>query len=677
VDVYHGTEVPDPYRWLEDPDATPSRVWIEAQNAVTSGFLANIPQRQRIQERLTTLWNYERYGVPFRRGQRYFLTRNDGLQNQSVLYTMTSLDAEPGVLLDPNQLSPDGTTALAAVAASDDGRLLAYGLSAAGSDWQEWRVRDVETGRDLPDVVQWVKSSRTSWSKDGRGFFYSRFDAPDAAERLRTTNTNHKVYYHRLGEPQSADRLVYHRPDQPQWFLHAEVTDDGRYLVIRAARGTDPQSRLFYLDLSDPAAQVTELTREFDALYDFVGNDGSVFWCLTDRDAPQRRLVAIDLRRPEPSAWRELIPAQRDTLTQVTVVDDEFIALYLKDARSFVRVFKLDGQVARDLPLPGIGTASGFDGRRGDTETFFMFTGFTVAGTVYRYDCARREAIAFREHQPAFDPERFETRQMFYTGKDGTRIPMFVTQAKNVKLDGRNPVLLYGYGGFRISITPSFSPNVIAWLEMGGVYAVANIRGGGEYGQAWHQAGVKLRKQTVFDDFIAAGEWLVANRYTEPSRLAIIGASNGGLLVAACMTQRPDLFGAVLPAVGVLDMLRFTRFTVGWAWTSDYGSPEDAAEFQALMSYSPLHNLRPGTRYPATLITTADHDDRVVPAHSFKFAARLQECQAGPAPVLIRIDTKAGHGAGKPTTKIIQETADRYAFLIRALGMRRLPPPYD
>jgi prolyl oligopeptidase len=668
VDVYHGQAVPDPYRWLEDLDSEQTRAWVEAQNRLTFDYLQRIPARQRLLERLTQLWNYEKYSQPFKEGGRYFYFKNDGLQNQSVLYTQESLEAEARVLLDPNTLSEDGTVALSGIAISRDGRYLAYGLSRSGSDWQEWKVRDIETGEDLPDHLRWIKFSGASWTPDGQGFFYSRYDEPPPGREYESANYFQKLYYHRLGTPQSEDLLVYHRPDQKEWGFAGGVTEDGNYLIISVWRGTDPKNLLFYKDLRDPNSPVVELIREFEAEYSFVGNDGSRFWLLTDLDAPRRRLVAIDLDNP--GQVQEVIPEAEETLQGVSLINNQFVAFYLKDAHTQIKTFALDGTYLGAIPLPGLGSASGFGGKRYDTETFYTFTSFTTPPTIYRYDFTTGRSTLFRQPQVDFDPQAYEVQQVFYPSKDGTRIPMFLVHRRGLARTGDHPTLLYGYGGFGISLTPSFSVGLVAWLEMGGVYAQPNLRGGGEYGEAWHQAGTKLNKQKVFDDFIAAAEWLVANGYTNPSKLAISGGSNGGLLVGACLTQRPDLFAAALPAVGVFDMLRFHKFTIGWAWISEYGSPEDPEEFKALYAYSPLHNLKPGTVYPATLITTADHDDRVVPAHSFKFAAALQAAQGGSQPILIRIDTKAGHGAGKPTTKLIEETADRWAFLVEVLGIQ-------
>jgi prolyl oligopeptidase len=670
VDDYHGTKVSDPYRWLEDPDSDETKAWVEAQNQVTFSYLNEIPVREKIKQRLTQLWDYEKYSLPFKEGDRYFYFKNDGLQNQSVLYTLTSLDAEPKVLLDPNKLSEDGTIALSGIAISDDGNLMAYGLSTSGSDWQEWKVRDVETGEDLSDHLKWIKFSGASWTKDNQGFFYSRYDEPNETTKLEDINYCQKLFFHQLGKPQSEDVLVYHRPDQKEWGFSGGVTEDGNYLIISVWRGSDPKNLVFYQDLTNPDAPVIELISEFEASYSFIDNDGSIFWFRTDLDAPRGRAIAIDTSNLSSSpgskeGWQEIIPQAEEVLEGVGLLNNQFVAEYLKDARTQIKIFDLNGSFVREVELPGIGSAGGFGGKRYDTETFYSFTSFTTPATIYHYDMVSGKSTIFRQPKVDFNPADYKTKQIFYRSKDGTHLPMFITYKKGLQLDGTNPTYLYGYGGFNVSLTPSFSVGSLVWMEMGGVYAVPNLRGGGEYGEEWHQGGTKLNKQNVFDDFIAAAEWLIANGYTTPAKLAIGGGSNGGLLVGACMTQRPDLFAAALPAVGVMDMLRFHKFTIGWAWTSDYGSPENPEEFKALYAYSPLHNLKRGTSYPATMITTADHDDRVVPAHSFKFAAALQAAHAGVAPVLIRIETKAGHGAGKPTTKIIEEVADRWAFLVR------------
>ncbi len=667
VDDYHGTAVADPYRWLEDPDSPDSRAWIEAQNQLTFEYLQQIPSRETLRDRITQLWDYEKFGTPFKMGDRYFYFKNDGLQNQSILYTLPSLDAEPQLLLDPNGLSEDGTVALSNFAISEDARFMAYGLSSSGSDWQEWQVRSVETGEDLPDHLKWVKFSGAAWSHDHQGFFYSRYDEPSADSQFEAVNYYQKLYYHRLGTPQADDVLIYDRPDEKEWGFSGSVTDDGRLLIISVWRGTEPKNLLFYKDLTVADSPVVELIRDFEAEFNVVEAEGDRLWVQTDLDAPRGRLIAIDLTQPDRDHWQEVIPQAAETLQSMTVLNHQFVATYLKDARSQVQRFALDGTPLGELPLPGIGSVGGLGSKRQDTETFYSFTGYTTPTSIYRYDAVTGESQLFRQPTVDFNPEDFTTTQVFYTSADGTQIPMFITHKAGLVLEGNNPTLLYGYGGFGVSLTPSFSPSYLVWMEMGGVYAVPNLRGGGEYGEDWHQAGTKQRKQTVFDDFIAAAEWLIDQGYTRSDKLAIAGGSNGGLLVGACMTQRPELFGAALPAVGVMDMLRFHLFTIGWAWCSEYGSSEHADDFPTLYAYSPLHNLKPGTAYPATLITTADHDDRVVPAHSFKFAAALQAAQGGEAPVLIRIETKAGHGAGKPTAKVIEEIADRYAFLVRTL----------
>jgi prolyl oligopeptidase len=669
VDDYHGTKVADPYRWLEDTDSADTHAWVEAENKLTFSYLDKIPYRQSIHDRLTKLWNYERFSVPEQEGGRYFFEHNNGLQNQNVLLVAESLNAEPRELLDPNKLSADGTVALSATAFSDDGKLMAYGMAASGSDWNEWHVRDVDTGKDLSDDLKWVKFSGASWSKDNKGFYYSRYDEPTGAT-MRDANYFQRLYYHRLGSAQSEDKLIYERPDNKEMLFGGSVTDDGHYLIIEVSQGTSPNTRVYYKDLSQADAQVVKLLDDFDARYSFVDNDGPVFWFESNLDAPRGRVLAIDTRHPERANWKTLIPQGPDTLQFASVVNNSFLLGYLKDARTEVRVHDLSGKFVRNVDLPGIGTAEGFTGKRRDKETFYAFTSFISPATIYRYDPVAGKSTVFRQPKVDFDASRYETKQVFYNSKDGTRVPMFLTYKKGIKLDGENPTLLYAYGGFDISLTPAFSvPNVV-WLEMGGVYAQPNLRGGGEYGEQWHQAGTKLKKQNVFDDFIAAAEWLVANKYTSTPKLAIRGRSNGGLLIGACLTQRPDLFGVTLPEVGVMDMLRFHKFTIGWAWTSDYGSSDDPTEFKAIYAYSPLHNLKPGTKYPPTLIATSDHDDRVVPGHSFKFAATMQADQAGPAPVLIRIETKAGHGAGKSITKLIDETADTWAFVAYNLDMK-------
>ena len=681
ADDYHGTTIADPYRWLEDPDSPETRAWIDAQNRVTYAWLGQIATREPIRQRLTQLWNYERYGLPHKRGGRYFYTKNDGLQNQSAVYVVDRLDGPQRLLIDPNTLSADGTIALANWFVSDDGKHMAYGLAAAGSDWQEWRVLDVATGRPLPDQLKWIKFSRISWTPDGRGFYYSRYDEPPPGEKYTGANYFQKLCYHRLGDPQAMDQLVYERKDEKEWGFDGEVTDDGRFLIISVWRGTERKNQVFYKDLAATAqpadgntAPIVELITGWDAEYEFIDNDGPLLWFVTDNDAPLRRVIAVDTRQSARKHWVQIVPESKDTLESAKAIGNHFVLRYLHDATSAVRVFDLRGQHVRDVELPGLGSVGGFGGRKDDSETFYSFTSYTAAGSIYRYDVATGDSTLFREPKVAFDPSRYDTRQIFYESKDQTRVPMMIVSRKGLPLDGNNPTILYGYGGFDVSQTPGFSVSTIAWLEMGGVYAVANLRGGGEYGRSWHEAGMLANKQNVFDDFLAAAEWLIANNYTSPGKLAIRGGSNGGLLVGAAITQRPDLFAAAVPAVGVMDMLRYHKFTIGWAWTSEFGSSDSSEHFPNLLAYSPLHNLKPGTRYPATLITTGDHDDRVVPAHSFKFAAAMQSAQAASRPVLIRIETRAGHGAGTPTTKLIDAAADVLAFLSATLQTRGPQP---
>lgn len=667
IDIYHGIEVTDPYRWLEDSSTEETQTWIEEQNKITFAYLDNIPEREIIKNRVTKLWNYEKYGTPWKQGDRYFYSKNDGLQNQNVIYTLKNLEDEPEILLDPNQFSQDGTVALSGLSISKDGRFVAYSVSRSGSDWQEWKVKDIETKEDLSDLLKWSKFSGAWWTYDSQGFFYSRYDEPNEKTQFEDVNYYQKLYYHRLGTEQSEDILIYHRPDRKEWGFSGDVTDDGKYLIIYVRLGTDPRRLVFYKDVQAAKSEVIELIDEFEANYRFIDNDGSLFWFFTDLDAPRGRLIAIDLNRPEPENWQEIIPESSETLKDVSTLGDRFVLNYLKDAYTTLKIFTFEGHFIRDVELPGIGSAGGFNGKRNEIETFYAYTSFTTPTTIYHYDIVTGKSTLFRQPDVDFNPEHYTVEQIFYNSKDGTKIPMFLVYQKGIKKNGNNLTYLYGYGGFNVSLTPVFSVANLVWMERGGVYAVPNLRGGGEYGETWHQAGMKLNKQNVFNDFIAAAEWLIENQYTSPQKLAIGGGSNGGLLVGACMNQRPDLFAATLPAVGVMDMLRFPKFTIGWAWCSDYGSSENEEEFKALYAYSPLHNLKPGTNYPATLITTADRDDRVVPAHSFKYAATLQDCHAGDRPVLIRIETKAGHGAGKPTAKIIEEISDRWAFLIANL----------
>ena len=667
VDDYHGVKIADPYRWLEDTDSAATAEWVAAENRVTQAYLAGIPERARFKERLTSLYDYERFSRFEQAGSRYLFFRNNGLQNQDVLYAADRLEDAGRVLLDPNTLRADGTAALSGVVASRDGKLLAYGLADAGSDWAEWHVRDIETGRDLPDTVRWVKFLPVAWAPGQDAFYYLRFPEPQPGEALRSANTNSKIYLHRLGRPQSDDRLVYERPDRPEWLWEPKVSDDGRYLLILVQTPDYSKNLLYYQDLQDPSHKTVELIHELEAAYVPLGTKGSLLYVHTTSHAPKGRIIAIDLAKPEPANWREIVAEQKEALDSALMANDRFVATYLKDAASQVKIYGLDGSLKDEVRLPGPGKVEFFPCRQSGREAFFAFTSYTAPRAVYRLDLGSDAAAVVRRSKLSFDPAQFETEKVFYPGKDGARIPMSLVHRKGMKLDGANPTLLYAYGGFNVSVLPEFSPWVVAWMERGGLFAVANLRGGGEYGEEWHQAGVKGHKQTVFDDFIAAAEWLIAKRYTSTPKLAVFGGSNGGLLIGAVLNQRPDLFGAAMPAVGVMDMLRFQKFTIGSAWTGEYGSSDNPEDFRVLRAYSPLHNIRPGGKYPPVLITTSDHDDRVVPGHSFKYAATLQAAQAGPAPVLIRIETRAGHGSGKPTAKIIDEYADRLAFLTREL----------
>ncbi|HVF38529.1 MAG TPA: prolyl oligopeptidase family serine peptidase [Gemmatimonadaceae bacterium] len=709
VDDYHGTRVSDPYRWLEDTDSRETAAWVAAQNQVTFSYLASIPERAAILNRLTQVWNYPKYSSPWRAEGRLFFYENSGLQNQSILYVRDG-NRPARALIDPNSLSADGTIALTNSEESPNGEHMAYGVSTSGSDWQEFRVRHVDSGRDLQDTLKWVKFSGIAWTKDNKGFFYSRYDEPKGQAKMTDMNRNQKIYYHRLNTRQSADQLVYDRPDQPNWLFDTTVSHDGTFAILTVYEGTDPRTRLFYIFLDNPKkpkinAPIVRLVDRFDAEYQFIGNVGDNFLIRTNLGAPKGRIVSVDINFPQQNRWMTIVPEGKDALEGSKIIGKQLVLSYLQDAQSSVRFYGMpdpfdarrgrgvqgDSRSGRtpfpivpdrgglsapgypyigDLKLPSIGTVTGITGKEGNDEMFYTFVSYLTAKSVYRYDLKRRVSEPYKVPRLAVDATQFETRQVFYNSKDGTRVPMFITHRKGLRFDGNNPTMLYGYGGFNISETPAFSPANLVWIEMGGVLAVPNIRGGGEYGREWHQAGILGKKQNVFDDFIAAAEYLIKEKVTSPSKLAISGGSNGGLLVGAVLNQRPELFGAAVPSVGVMDMLRFHKFTIGWAWTSDYGSADDPKQFQFLRAYSPLHNIKSATRYPATLVLTADHDDRVVPGHSFKYAAALQAAQAGQAPILIRITTKAGHGAGKPTTKQIEESADKFAFLVRNLGMR-------
>ncbi|MBK7877439.1 MAG: S9 family peptidase [Planctomycetes bacterium] len=671
VDDYHGVRVTDPYRWLEDPDAPETRAWVDAQNALARAWIDAVPEREAIEARLTQLWNYERYGVPSREGGLVIFAKNDGLQNQPVYWVAAGVDAPPRVLLDPNTLSKDGTASVGSTRASPDGALFAYEVSEGGSDWPTVRVRDVSTGQDRADRVEWVKFSGLAWSPDSAGFYYSTFPDHDTTGNVKLVKQ--ELRYHRLGTPQSADVLVHARADQPEWGFSGYVTDDGTTLVITVTKGTDPRTQVLLKNLARPDDAVVELVTGFDAEYEFIEKSGDELFFKTDLDAPTKRVIAIQRAAPERARWREVLPADPGrTLQSAVLCGGRLVTAYLEDAHSVVFVDALVGRQRAQVALPALGSVAGLSGGPRDGDVYVSFSSFARAAEVLRLDVATRALSVWRSPKTAFDPADYVTEQVFATSRDGTRVPLFVTRKKSVAPSASTPCLLYGYGGFDVSITPAFNAGVIAWMDQGALYASAVLRGGGEYGRDWHAAGTQERKQNVFDDFIACAELLIARGWTSAPKLAIQGHSNGGLLVGACLTQRPDLFGGALPGVGVLDMLRYDQFTIGWAWESDYGSARRSrAAFDWLRAYSPLHNVRAGACYPATLVTTADHDDRVVPAHSYKFTAALQAAQACAQPILIRVDVKAGHGAGKPTSMKIDELADQWAFLWRALGMSR------
>ncbi len=666
TDTYFGKIVADPYRWLEDDNSEQTTAWVQAQNKVTESYLSKIPFRNKIKDRLTQLWNYPRYGVPFHEGNHYFFFKNDGTQNQSVLYIQNSLTDEPRVFLDPNKLSADGTVALGTYSVSKDGKYFAYAVSKAGSDWSEIYVKETETGNQLNDKIEWVKFSGVSWKDDG--FFYSRYDEPIGGGKLTSKNEYHKVYYHKLSEPQSKDKLIYKNDNYPLRNYYVFTTEDEKFLVLSESESTSGNS-MYIKDLSIPDGEFILIAEGFDNEYGVIHNIGKKFYVLTNFEAPRNRVVEVDLSQPGKNNWKVIIPEQEEVLQNVHVSGGKFIAQYMKDATSKAVVIDYSGVVLYDMQLPGIGTLAGLNSKDKENLAFYSFTSFTAPSTIYKYDVSKNQSEVLYKSEMDFDNTQYVSKQVFYTSKDGTKVPMFIVHKKNIQLDGNNPVYLYGYGGFNASLTPSFSASRLVFLENGGIFVMANLRGGGEYGEQWHKAGTKLQKQNVFDDFIAAAEYLIQQKYTSPKKIAIAGGSNGGLLVGACMTQRPDLFGVALPAVGVMDMLRFHKFTIGWAWVSDYGSSENEEEFHYLYGYSPLHNLKKDTCYPPTLITTADHDDRVVPAHSFKFAATLQEMQSCNNPALIRIETNAGHGAGKPLSKLIEESADVWSFTMHNLGM--------
>ncbi len=670
VDDYNGTKVADPYRSLENIDSQDTRNWVAAEDHLSREFLDSIPGRSSLAERLRNVWNFERWSAPVRYGKTWLYTHNDGLQNQSIVFVSSDLSGPARILIDPNTLSKDGTVALREMAMSADGSLLAYAVSDAGSDWQVWHVRDVATGKDLPDKLEWSKFGSASWRKDGTGFYYTSYDPPKAGLGLKSANEYLKLYFHRLGTPQSADTLVYARTDNPDWFIASDVTDDGRYLVIQASLGADERNLVAIQDLSQPNASVVPVIPSPTATYEVVGNIGTMLLVRTDDTAPRYRVVGIDLAHPDPAHWRSIVPEGQDTLNFASLVGDELIVHRLKDAHSAVQRYTPQGRLLGDVELPGLGTVSGFLGHSDDTQTYYQYSSFSTPPSVYRLELATGHVALWRAPTlNGFIPAQFETQQVFYPSKDGTRIPLFITSRKGTKLTGDNPTILYGYGGFNSPMTPGFSAIVAAWVQMGGVYAVANLRGGGEYGRAWHEAGMKTHKQNVFDDFIAAAQYLSESRWTSPKRLALFGRSNGGLLVGAVEEERPDIAAAAVAQVGVMDMLRFREFTIGRAWESDYGSVADPQEFRALYAYSPYHNVSSGVDYPATLIMTGDHDDRVFPAHSFKFAAAMQHADPQGRPILLRVEIRAGHGQGLPTAKLIDQVVDMFAFVLRAFGM--------
>lgn len=667
VDHYYGTDITDPYRWLEDDHSAATAAWVSAQNQLTQSYLNYIPFRKQVHARLEQLWNYPRYSAPFRRGDYFYFYKNDGLQNQAVLMRQQGLEETPEVFIDPNKLSATGTVALGGISFSKDHRYVAVLVAGAGSDWQTAKVIDTHTGQDLADKLEWIKFSGIAWR--GAGFYYSRYDAPTEQSKLSGKNEYHKVYYHQLGDTQDKDELIYVDKDHPLRNAGASVTEDERFLFIHTSEGTSG-SAIWFRDLKDPTqTELKLLIPGFDHEPSVIDNDGDKLLVLTNHDAPNYKVVLIDPKHPEQQQWKTIIPEQKEVLGHVGTGGGKLFASYLKDASTRVLQYDYQGKLEHDIKLPGIGTADGFGAEKNDKDFYYTFTSFVTPGTIYHYDIASGASVVYRRPEVKFNPEEYETKQVFFNSKDGTRVPMFLSYKKGLKLQGNTPVLLYGYGGFNIPMTPAFSVSNLFFMEQGGIYAVVNLRGGSEYGEAWHKGGMMEKKQNVFDDFIGAAEFLVKQKYTNPSKIAIRGGSNGGLLIGACMTQRPELFKVALPAVGVMDMLRFQKFTIGWAWATEYGSSDKPDQFKYLLKYSPLHNLKKGVHYPATLVTTADHDDRVVPAHSFKFAATLQADQGGPAPVLIRIETQAGHGAGKPTSKLIDEAADVWSFTMWNLGM--------
>ncbi|MEO8679623.1 MAG: prolyl oligopeptidase family serine peptidase [Vicinamibacterales bacterium] len=675
VEDYGGTKVADPYRWMEDLDAKDVAEWVAAQNQVTQSHLDTLPLRASLNKRLTELWNYPRTGLPVMEGGQLFYSKNSGLQRQAPVFMRASITTEPKIVIDPNELSPDGTLSLAQYAPSPDARHLAYAVSEGGADWETVRVRDLTTGKDLSDDVKWMRFSGIAWTRDAKGFFYSRYPEPPRNKVLEAALSGQAVYYHRIGSAQTADVLIYERKDQPTWIVGASVTEEGRYLLITTFKGSDNNNQLFFADLGDPMqpnvkAKITPITETGDAEYAPIGSHGTVIYLRSDQDAPNRKVVAVDVRTPQPSAWKVAVPEQKEVIEGVALIGGRIVAQYLVDVQSRLRMFGLDGAAQGDVALPGVGTVNGISGRGDRSDLWYAFASPLIPNTVYHYDPAAKQSVAFEAPKSPIDAAQYDTLALFAPSKDGTKVPFFLTAKKNLPKNGANPTMLYGYGGFSISTLPSYRSDVPAWLELGGVWVTVNMRGGAEYGEAWHKAGYLEKKQNVFDDFIAVAEYLVREKYTSPAKLGIMGGSNGGLLVGAVMEQRPDLFAVALPAVGVMDMLRYDKFTGGRLWATEYGSSSDPAQFPFLIKYSPLHNVKPGTCYPATLVTTADHDDRVVPSHSFKFTAAMQAAQGCEKPILIRVETQGSHGY-RPTDKLIAERADQWAFAAEHMGVAR------
>ncbi|RGN46075.1 S9 family peptidase [Bacteroides sp. AF16-49] len=670
VDTYFGTEVADPYRWLENDTSQATSAWVKAENDITNAYLARIPFRNKLKERLTQLTNYEKIGTPFKKNGKYYFYKNDGLQNQNVLYVKETLDGEAKVLLDPNKLSDDGTVALNGISFSKDGKYMAYAISRSGSDWIEIYVIDLATSELTDDHILWAKFSGASWQ--GNGFYYSAYDAPTNGKEYSNINENHKVYYHKIGDPQSKDQLIYQNPQYPKRFYSASTDEDEKILFIDES-GAGSGNNLSLKDLTKTNSPLIPMTEDYNFIYMPIEVIGNTIYILTNYDAPKYRVMTADINSPNIRNWKELVPENESVLSGAQIIGGKLILTYDKDASNHAYVYALNGEQEHEITLPSLGSV-GFSGNKDDKETFYTFTSFTFPGTIYKYDIDKNKSELYLSPKVDFNPEEFVTEQIFYTSKDGTKVPMFLTYKKGLKRDGNNPVFLYGYGGFNVSLNPYFSTMRLPFLENGGIYVQTNLRGGSEYGEEWHQAGIKMNKQNVFDDFISAAEYLISEKYTNKDKIAIVGGSNGGLLIGACVNQRPDLFKVAIPQVGVMDMLRYHKFTIGWNWASDYGTSEDSKEmFEYLYAYSPLHNIKnDGTPYPAIMITTADHDDRVVPAHSFKYAATLQASNTGDAPKLIRIESKAGHGGGKPMSKIIDETADIYAFILYNMGYKNI-----